>query len=366
MIREILANILFELKIRRRSLSSYVYFAMFFFLAFLMALGAGGAFSGVVISFGTSSKVLINSPLSIALYMGLLTALTLFIIAAVFGQAICKDYLVNMDQIVFSTPLRTRNLLIGRFFGALIFMFLISASIPLGIFVASSLPFVLDSMVGVNSLMAYVAPMFTIALPNIFIFGSFFFLMGSKTKKMTAIYITATLLFLLWNVSGQLLKDIDNKMIATLLDPIGLKAASETFRYWTVDQQNNKHLIFESYFLWNRLLWLGLAALALLTSILSFSKLAKKEKASSSKTIPVVEANGGLVQVFSPLNFTKINWLPAFFKQVKFEFKQSVKSIYFLVIALAGIGYMFRANAPVFIGILWCCLIFRMMLGFLY
>lgn len=342
MTREILANTLFELKIRRRSLSSYVYFAMFFFLAFLMALGAGGAFSGVVVSFGTSSKVLINSPLSIASYMGILTAFTLFVIAAVFGQAICKDYLCDMDQIVFSTPLKTRNFLVGRFIGATIFMFIISLSIPLGIYLASILPIVLSSMVGGNRLLSYVIPMFTVTLPNIFIFGSFFFLMGSKTKKMTAIYITATILFLLWSVSGQLLKDIDNKVIATLLDPIGLKAASETFRYWTVDQQNNKHLVFESYFLWNRLLWLGLAALALISSILTFSKLANKEKGkgATDKSLPVAKPQV-LITVFTPIDLSKINWFPAFFNQVKFEFSQSIKSIYFLVIVLAGVGYMF-------------------------
>lgn len=346
MIREILANTLFELKIRRRSLSSYVYFAMFFSLSFLMALGAGGAFSGVTVSFGTSSKVLINSPLSIACYMGLLTSFLLFIIAAVFGQAICKDYLVDMDQIVFTTPLKTKNFLIGRFLGALIFMFLITTSIPIGVYVASILPFVLDSMVGTNSFMAYVNPMFTVALPNIFIFGSFFFLMGSKTKKMTAIYITATLLFLLWSASGQLLKDIDNKVIATLLDPIGLKAASETFRYWTVDQQNNKHLILESYFLWNRLLWIGLALIAFFASLLSFSKLAKKEKTSTKKMIPSTKPNEE-VKSFKRPSLIKIDWHSAFFKQVKFEFKQSVKSIYFLVISLAGVGYMFITGTQI-------------------
>jgi ABC-2 type transport system permease protein len=348
MIKEILANVLFELKIRVRSLSSYVYFAMFFFLAFLMAMGAGGAFSGVTISFGTSSKVLINSPLSIAVYMGLLTAFTLFIIAAVFGQATCKDFINNMDQIVFTTPLKTTNFLLGRFLGALIFMFMISLSIPLGIYIASVLPFVLPSMVGPNSFSAYIVPMFTVALPNIFIFGSFFFLMGTKTKKMTAIYITATLLFLMWNASGQLLKDIDNKTIATLLDPIGLKAASETFRYWTVDQQNNKNLIFESYYLWNRLLWIALAALSFLFSLLTFSKMARKEKSrkkmDSLKMEPTPTKSN---QALPKFDVGKINWVPVFFRQLKFELKQSIKSIYFLVIVLAGVGYMFITGTQI-------------------
>ncbi len=304
--------------------------------------------SGVVISFGTSSKVLINSPLSISIYMGLLSSFTLFVMAAVFGQAICKDYLVNMDQIIFSTPLKTESYLMGRFLGALAFMFIISSSIALGIYLASILPFVLPSMVGSNHLSHYLLPMFTVALPNIFIFGSLFFLMGSKAKNMTAIYITAVLLFLLWSVSGQLLKDIDNKVIATLLDPLGLRAVFETFRYWSVDQQSSKHLLFESYYLWNRLFWLGLALAALISSILGFSKSAKTETAGAVQKAHVnVTINQYPPKANRPPDSPGVCWPAAFFRQLTFEINQSVKSIYFLVIALAGVGYMFVTGTQI-------------------
>lgn len=347
MITAILANIAFELKIRYRSMSSYIYFVMFFALALLMTLAAGGAIPGAMINFGTGARVFVNSPMSITFYVALLTAFNLFIIAPVFGQAICKDFINNIDQIIFSTPLKVKHFLIGRFLGALLFMLFVLSSIPLGVFVASKLPFVLPSMLGVNTLPGYLLPLLTVALPNIFIFGSIFFFIGSRTKKMAPIYITATLLFLLWSSSGQLLKDIDNKWLGTLMDPLGLSAISETIRYWTVFQQNQQIISFESYFLWNRVLWMSIGFVALIATLFSFSKTAKKAKtrrADSSGTVPLqARALSPLVN----LDLKKIKWVPVLLKQLSFEFFQTIKSIYFLVIVLAGVGYMFITGTQV-------------------
>lgn len=347
MIAEILANVIFELKIRYRSLSSYVYFLMFFSLGLLMAIAAGGGIPGAMVNFGTGARVFVNSPMSIAFYMALLTAFNLFIIAPVFGQAICKDFINNIDQIIFSTPLKIKNFLIGRFIGATLFMLFVVSSIPLGIFIASLLPFVLPSMIGTNSMKAYFLPILIVALPNIFIFGSIFFLIGSKTKKMTGIYVTATLLFLLWSASGPLLQDLDNKWIATLMDPLGISAISETIRYWTVYQQNHQLVPLESYFLWNRILWLAIGLSTLTISILSFSKQARKVKKIKNENNLNTEPKVQKLLNLKLLNLEQINWLTVFFKQLKFEFFQTVKSIYFLVIVLAGIGYMFITGTQV-------------------
>ncbi len=347
MFREIFAHALFELTIRRKSLSSYIYFLMFGTLAFFIALAAGGAFDGVVMSFGASSKVLINAPLSIARYTNILTMFLLFIIAAVFGRSICKDYINQMDEIMFSSRLKVKRLLVGRFLGAMIFLFFIYLSIPLGIFIASALPFVLESTLGPQRLSGYMVPMFTIALPNIFILGAFFFLVGSKTKKMTAIYVIATIMFLLFRVSGQLSEDLENKLLTTLIDPTGVSAAEETFRYWTVAQQNTEHLFFESYFLWNRLFWLSLAAAAFFVSVFTFSKSAKPGKNKDGTEVGVSSKTKTSNMTFQPIDFSEVSWIPALITQVKFEFKQSVKSIYFLVITLAGVGFMFASSTRV-------------------
>ncbi len=346
MIKEILSHTLIELKIRYRSISSYLYFLMFFSLALLMALASGGAFSGVSVSFGTSSRALVNSPLTVAYFVAFLSVFNLFIIAPVFGQAICKDFINNIDQIVFSTPLRLKNFILGRFLGATIFMLFIISSIPLGIFVASSLPVILPSMLGPQSLSGYLLPIFTVGLTNILIFGSLFFMMGSITKKMAPIYVGATVLVILWLSSGQMLSDIENKTLATLLDPLGLTAIGQTIRYWSVHQQNTQALVFESYYLWNRLLWLGLGSLSLLFTLYNFSIEPKKSKKKTNLSTATPEKSS-LLKNLPPLNLASRPWFSIFKKQLAFDFFQTVKSIYFIVIVLAGIGYMFVVGAQV-------------------
>lgn len=349
MIQEIFANIVFELKIRYRSISSYVYFLMFFVLGLVMALAAGGSFPGVTVSFGTSSKVLINAPLTIGMFIGLLTAFNLFIIAPVFGQAICKDFINNFDQIIFTTPLNIRNFLLGRFLGATVFMMFVISSVPLGIFVATQLQFILPSMLGANSWSAYTLPLFTIALPNILLFGSLFFLTGSRMRKMTSVYIAATLLFLMWSVSGQLTSDLDNRNLATLIDPIGLRSISETTRYWSVDQQNTQNLPMSSFYLWNRVLWLSIGFVALMATVFGFSRQLKKSKLNSKKTsnspFELETASKGFI--IQNLQGHEVHWSRTFCKQLSFEFSQTVKSVYFLVIVLAGVGNMLIAGSQV-------------------
>lgn len=347
MIVEILANVIFELKIRYRSLSSYVYYVMFFSLSLLMTLAAGGAFQGVTVSFGTSSRVFVNAPLTITMYVGLLGAFQLFIIAPVFGQAVCKDFINNMDQIIFTCPIKIRNFLVGRFLGAAVFLMWLSTSVPLGVYIAAKLPFVLPSMLGPNSFVAYVWPLLIMALPNILLFGAIFFAIGAKSKKMAPVYIAATLLFLLWSASGQILNDIDNRTIGAMIDPLGLRAAALTFRYWTVEQQNYQLLSVESYFLLNRLLWLAVGLIAFVFSLVVFSRKSRATKKVQAQSTPVVDLAPAALAPLKPLSLATIPWWPVFWRQVQFEFKQTVKSIYFLVILLAGVGYMLIVGGQV-------------------
>ena len=73
---------LFEIKFRLKRISTYVYFAIWFFMAF---------FSVSVRQFGPGSfggKVFVNSPYIIIQVMSTLTAFGLVIISSIFGTSI--------------------------------------------------------------------------------------------------------------------------------------------------------------------------------------------------------------------------------------------------------------------------------------
>ena len=71
---------LFELGDRLRRISTWVYFAVFLGLGFLLTVIAGGAFKGAVVSFGASGKVMINSPYSLHLFIAFLSYFGLLVI----------------------------------------------------------------------------------------------------------------------------------------------------------------------------------------------------------------------------------------------------------------------------------------------
>lgn len=349
MISTLYRNMCFELGIRKKQLSTYVYFLMFFSLGLLLALAAGGVFKGAQVTFGLSNKVLINSPVALNLFISSAATFGLFLIAPIFGQSIYRDYGAQFEQIVFSTSAHRAGLLLGRFLGALITLLFIFSSIGLGLWVGTLFPGVQESVLGPNSFLAYFLPYLTSILPNTFIFGAIFFLLASKTKNMPAVYIAGILLFMGWMISGQLTSDLDNKLLTSLIDPFGLNAVSELTKYWSVSDQNTKYILFDGYYLYNRILWGFLGVSCFLYSILSFSpqqktsrkadKISKKQNAVSileDITMPSITPSTDCAAKFT-----------MFKRQLRFEISQIFGSIYFRSIALAGVLYVFIASSQI-------------------
>jgi ABC-2 type transport system permease protein len=348
MIQGIWSNLKFELNIRRKSLSTYIYFSMFFALGVLIALAMGGAFSNATVGFGFSNKIFINSSLALTATIGLLSSFSLFIIAPAFGQAIVKDFENKFDQIIYSSPVNRKYLLISRFISAYIYMFLILSSIGLGLYVSSTLPYLLSSSVTANHFINYVTPYLTIVIPNLFIFGSIFFLIAGLTKKMTPVYILTIIIFMGWMLSTSMTSEVENKLLASLLDPFGITATLETAKYWSVHDQNTKPLFLESFLLYNRLFWVAIAFISIFISIFTFNLKQKKIKSKNLKlnsSLPEKNIELKLPQSKN-LNQGIFDW-SVFLSVIKFEFKQAFKSTYFLSIVFAGICYMFVAGQQV-------------------
>jgi ABC-type transport system involved in multi-copper enzyme maturation permease subunit len=317
---------------------------MFFALAALMGFAAGGAFNGVTVSFGFSNKVFLNSSAAITGFLSLLSAFSLFITAPAFGQAVVKDYAHQFDQIIYSAPVNRVVFLLSRFLAALVFMTLVLTSMGLGLWVSTVLPFVLKTSITTNHLINYVWPYVLIVIPNLFVFGSIIFLIATKSKKMAPVYIVTILIFMGWLLSGRLLSEVDNKMIASLLDPFGINALGETTKYWSADQQNARLVGLEGYLLYNRLAWLALGLVCFIFSLTSFKFTSRIAKAKTgAAALPLEEPKLTLPKMSLP----NYSYGKMFGRQLRFEYKQIFRSIYFQTLVLAGICYMFVAGQNV-------------------
>ena len=91
----------FEIQQGFKKVSVWVYFIIFFALAFLIANILGGAFTGASIVIGNQGTN-VNSPLLIAELQTVFTIFGVLICAAIFGNAGYRDYETNMHPLIFT------------------------------------------------------------------------------------------------------------------------------------------------------------------------------------------------------------------------------------------------------------------------
>ena len=340
---------LFELKTRLSRLSTWVYFLVFFFIALLWIAAAGGLFKDANVSFG-SGKVFVNSPFAIAQTVTLLGMFGVIIMATVMGRAVQQDYEYRSHYFFFTSPISKLDYLGGRFIGAFLVVLMIFASIGLGAWLATLLPGMDAERLGPNRLAAYLSPYVLLLLPNALLIGSLFFAIAALTRKMLPVYVGSVLCLIGYLIALQLLRDLDNKTIASLIDPFGSVAINRISEYWTVADRNTRLIPLEGVLLWNRLLWLGIAVVVIVSCYLRFSfarftaegsgtKAAKKQAAEtqiSPERAPMLVSSTFVADRVSGLTLLPgLIWL---------NLRETVKNIYFGVLVFAGLLFLGLAS----------------------
>jgi ABC-type transport system involved in multi-copper enzyme maturation permease subunit len=340
----------FEFRSRLKLISTWVYFAVFFALALAWMAAAGGLFKDANIAFG-SGKVAINSPFALMQTVVVLGLFGVSVMAAIMGRAVQQDFEYRTQHFFFTSPISKTQYLVGRFVGAIGVVLVVFSSIALGAFVATWLPGMDAERLGPNRWAAYLLPYLLVLLPNAILIGGVFFSLAATTRKMLPVYVGSVLVLIGWLIAQQLIRDIDNKTIAALIDPFGTRAISLLTEYWTISERNTRLVPLEGHLLWNRLLWLGvgLAISVLCGWRFSFSAAAQerggKRTAARAETEAVVAlpATGRGAPQPGAVEIASRPWalLPAL---AAGYFRETVKNIYFGVLVLAGLLFMIFAS----------------------
>lgn len=331
----------FELVRRIRMLSTYVYFATFLAAGAFFTIAAGGGLPNANVSFG-SSKVFINAPYALNQTITALGYLGVLVTAAMMGRAVQQDFEHETFHFFFTSPVSPRQYLAGRFLGTAITLTAIFSSIAIGCFLGIHFPSVDQALVGPGRLAAYLHPYAVSVIPNLLATGAIFFALGALGRRMMPVYVSAVLMLVGYLIAGSLMKDLDNKWWVALLDPWGNRAQHLTTEYWPIADRNTRLVPLESYFLWNRVLWLGVGAAALGLVFARFrfaqpSVAARKaaDPEAAPPTTPAQPAQGVDVDTSGWAYLAmlpRLSWL---------AFRETVKNVYFAVIALAGMLFMF-------------------------
>src|SRR6185437_13279262 len=183
----------FELKFRAKSLSTWVYFAVWFTFSFLCV--ASENFGPV--SFG-NGKILLNSAYANT-YNDFGAALFgIIIIAAIFGTSMLRDFQRDTYQILFTKPISKFAYLGGRWAGSFLTTVFVFSGMLFGTFAGTFAPWADHSRIGPNHLWGYLQPFLSVLVVQIFFVGSSFFAIAALTRKIFIVYLQGVALFMLY------------------------------------------------------------------------------------------------------------------------------------------------------------------------
>ncbi|RUO28996.1 hypothetical protein CWE12_11980 [Aliidiomarina sedimenti] len=340
----------------RRLPSFYIVSALFFLLAFLAM-----TIDNVQIAVG-GPNILQNGPWFLAIAMVVFSLFGMFVVANFVGNTATRDVSCRMDGIILATPVPRGAYLWGRLTGAYLITMLVFCAIPLGLLLGSLMPWVDAERFGPTVIAYYVWPVVVLVAPSLLFCAVLFYALAMFSRSMMGMYLGVVAFFVLYLISGGLLSEPEHRTIAALVDPFASSAYMELTRYWTAIERNTEIVSFDGVLLYNRLLWLGLAALII--GVCQFTldprrpltgrSARKRQKQLQQNTVSAASFSSisaavqlDLPQVQQQRGFT--SWWPQLVRQTRFEVSQIAKSAPFIILLLItmimlGAALLLEAN----------------------
>ncbi len=337
MLREIFR---FEVRYHLKQLVFYVCLLLFFLLTF------GAVTSDSVRIGGSIGNVNRNAPFVIMQFLLVFSVFSVFTTTAFVSNAALRDFELGTDSLFFSSPVRKRDYLIGRFAGAIFVSFLIYLGVVAGIMVGSFMPWLEKERIGPFALIPYLYSLFVLIAPTVLLVGAIFFAVAALTRSTMATYASAVTFIVGFAVASSIIpNNLEYEKVASLMDPFGLNAFGIATRYWTVHERNTQVLPVEGVFLWNRLIWIAVAiaifALAMWRFRFETGSRKRRRKVEDSR----FRLSGQPKAVVLHEVLQEDAWLAQFFSTIRLELRSVLKSVAFIVLLFLGVGNTVGAAA---------------------
>lgn len=330
-----------ELKYWFTKPATYVFAVIFFLLAIFFSAATAGVFDGLTVT--TGSAKIVNSPIGINSLFNAMAIFLFFLFPSIVGVSVYRDYKSNMHSILYSYPFTKSSYLFAKFFSSILIVLLIIIFVGVGLFIGFRLPGTNASIVTAFNINAYLYAYLVYIVPNILLFGAIVFGVVTYTRNIAAGFITVVLLMFVQSVAESFLANPDNRFLTALFDPFGGSAATYYTRYWTLAEQNEQMLPFKGVIIYNRLLWLGVAALVFgaVYKFFTFSQNAVSFSFKKEKSERMTKSNfGGITKINLPkvsYDYSFANDLKTMWKLSSIDYKYIVKSWPFISILIVGL-----------------------------
>ena len=337
----------FELRQQLRS-------PLLWLMAALFGLFAFGAASTDAIQVGSAiGNVNRNAPTVIVAFLGVFTLLGMLAIVGFIAGALLRDFELGTADLFFSSPMRKRDFLIGRFSAALAACLVVYAMVALGLMLGAVMPWIDPARLGHFSLTPYLWGFTVLVLPNLLFTGALLALLAVTTRSLLAVYLGVIAFFVLWAIAGNITQNLDNVWIATLMDPFGIRAFGRMIRYWSADERNSGLPAMAGYLLANRALWAGvglamaISAFALFKPQSSGTGKAWFRKKTSAADNPETATAATFTATRIQPQFTGATAFAQLLRQLRFDTVAVFKSVPFLVMLAFGAANFFGSASVV-------------------
>ena len=318
----------FELQYRIKRPDTYVFF-IFMFLFSLV--GTDFIFQGVELG-----GVKMNSPLVIAKVMGAITGIFMILASMIMGVSVLRDFEYQIESLMFVNPIKKKDYLLGRFLGSFTVLLFVFSGVLFGMILGEFMPWHDPNDYLDFNLFVYLKSFATIILPILFFGASLFFVSGALSRKLVVVYTQGIVLFVVF----MLTKSISNEFIQAIVDPFSLTTVSFATESWSVLEKNTQLIPFANVLLYNKLFWLLLAVIVLQYGYKKFNFNVINSKRFKGKRRQVIDSQTAVTSTITIPGFQLQNGLKSKWIELKqfswFYFISICKQPSFWAIVICG------------------------------
>ncbi len=329
----------FELDFRLKQLSTYIFGIILFLFGFLLVNILGGAFSAVSVSIiSGGERVFLNSAFVNTTLMERVSIFLIFIIASFVSSMLSRDMENKAYYFFFTKPISKWSYITARFFANMLLVGVINLMMVLGMFIAFYMPWIEGEYFMKPQLLNYLTPLTHIIIPNIILIGSILLGVFLITKKSAYVYVASFFILTAYLIGRNYIGNIENRLVASLIDPFGISALSEVTRLWSVAQRNTQPIPLIGLLLWNRIIWVGIGIIILCLCVVKFNlkwiSTDNSKTKKASKKIAVPEDF-----VIPPIRYGLTTSIRQFFTMLTFNLRLIFKSFPLYLLTICGIAF---------------------------
>ncbi len=331
---------------------TYIYFIAFFGFGFLTFIGTGGFFDPPPKDTTKLARV-INSSYELNYMLQYFTKIFMFLLPAIIGASIYKDYKYNMHSIVYTFPINKISYLLGKFLSAFCIVVLITFSVGIAFFLGEFIPGLHENKMGSISVLGYLQVYFVYVIPTLFFFGVIIFAVVTLTRNIYAGFITVIVIYLFQLIIENAMGGMGYTYLMCILDPFAQNTKEYAIQNWNLLDKNTKLLPISIPVILNRFFWLAYCIMifGLMYRKFAFSEHTPNFWFKKQKSGALARANFGSI---AKVKISKVNYDFSWKQQIKtiwhlsvVELKYIIRSWMFLVLVFFGILAVVFAIAKV-------------------